>query len=78
VGDLVRVRLPFERDCDECPHFDEEATLVGRVVCDTPTAGAPSHPYLVIYEAPCACSPRDGRAFRLPGRHYAHDELEPI
>jgi hypothetical protein len=78
LGDRVRVCLRTERDCEESPHFLGEADQIGRVVRAQPTATAPSHPYLVIFDRPTACAFRSGHHISIVARHYAVDELEPL
>lgn len=80
LGSTVRVRLHGERQCEEAPHFSGEDGMVGRVVSDTSTAGAPAHPFLVIFDYPLLCRlpNRTDARFSLTVRHYAEHEITPI
>jgi hypothetical protein len=78
LGERVRVCLRPEGDCSEAPHLLGEAGQIGRVVREHPTASAPSHPYLVMFDRPAACVFSSGRHISMMARHYAVDELAPL
>jgi hypothetical protein len=76
VGERVRVCLPRARSCPECPHFDGESGLTGRIIGVRPTISAPSHPYLVILDQPSPALYLSRLSIEIAARHYAADEVE--
>ncbi len=78
IGDLVRVIVRDERDCDDCPHLRGEARRVGRVVRGHPEPPCSSHPYLVLFAGTCVVETRFCGPIEICARHYAANELEPV
>jgi hypothetical protein len=79
VGDRVRVRRGAGETlaCHELPHSPDEQGCRGLVVAARAQAGAPNHPYLVMFDRPYP-TVRVGTMFiPLAARHYADSELEP-
>jgi hypothetical protein len=79
TGDRVRVRDGVhDRDCEEAPHFLGESGCTGQVVRVQGLSSALSHPYLVMFDRPCAIETRHAGQFNLTARHYSADEMEPL
>jgi hypothetical protein len=78
VGATVRIVLPHEATCPECPHFHGEAGRTGRIVKDRAPRNAPSHQYLVILDKQVNDDVHLDWRMTILARHYAADELEPL
>jgi hypothetical protein len=80
VGHRVRVchGVGTRLNCAELPHYPVEAGRTATVHADHAQAGAPGHPFLVIFDHPAPVVNIMGHCVPLPARHYAAAELEPL
>jgi len=76
-GDHVRVRGISATLCEECPHLGGEVGVTGKVVAELAAPGAPSHPFLVIFDEPLIWEARPACFVEVRVRHFAAHELQP-